>query len=128
MAEYEPIVNQWYRQLDKGFQFQVVAVDEEENTVEIQHFDGDLEEFDFDTWEEMELELIEPPEDWTGGMDDIERDDLGYSETEMREGDWSAPSRERAGATEAGWSEESDEEGEEEEEGNEGDEGKDERS
>lgn len=124
MAEYEPIVNQWYRHLDKGYQFQVVAVDEEERTVEIQHFDGDLEEFDFDTWAEMELELIEPPEDWTGGMDDIETDDLGYSETEMREKDWSTPLQERAGTTEEGWSEESDEEGEEEE----GEEGEEERS
>lgn len=123
VTDYEPIVNQWYRHLDKGYQFQVVAVDEEERTVEIQHFDGDLEELDFDAWAEMELELIEPPEDWTGGMDDIETDDLGYSETEMRESDWSTPLEERAGATEKGWSEESDEEGEEEE----GEEGEEER-
>ncbi len=124
MAECEPITNQWYSRLDKGYAFQVVAVDEEERTVEIQHFDGDLEELDFDVWAEMELELIEPPEDWTGSVDDIETDDLGYSETEMREGDWSAPLEERAVKTEAGWSEESDEEGEEEE----GEEGEEERT
>lgn len=124
VTDYEPIANQWYRHLDKGYQFQVVAVDEDERTVEIQHFDGDLEELDLDAWAEMELEVIEPPEDWTGGMDDIERDDLGYSETEMRGNDWSAPLEERAARTEKGWSEESDEEGEEEE----GEEGEEEQS
>ncbi len=66
--------------------------------------------------------MIEAPEDWTGGMDDIETDDLGYSETEMREKDWSTPLEEGAGATEAGWSEESEEEEEEGEEGEKGEE------
>ncbi len=92
--EDEPIINQWYKHLDKGYQFQVVAVDENEGTVELQHFDGDLEELDLDSWYDLELETIEPPEDWTGSMDGIERDDLGYTETEMSKGDWSAPLQE----------------------------------
>jgi hypothetical protein len=29
-------------------------------------------------WEEMDLEEIEPPEDWTGPLDKLEPDDLGY--------------------------------------------------
>lgn len=91
----EPRISQWYRHLDKGQQFYVVAVDEEEGTIEIQHFDGDVEELDFDDWHEMSLEAIEPPEDWTGPVDGVERDDLGYSETDMSEDDWSAPLEER---------------------------------
>ncbi len=115
-AEYEPVVNQWYRHLDKGYQFQVVAVDKEAGTVEIQHFDGDLEELDLDTWHDMDLEPIEPPEDWTGPIDDVERDDLGYTETDMRGEDWSEPLDDRAARLEQGKGEEGEgeEEGEEE--------------
>lgn len=89
--EEEPIVSQWYRHLDKGYRFQVLAFDEEAGTVEIQHFDGDLEELDLESWYELDIEPIEPPEDWTGPMDDIERDDLPYSETGMTEEEWREP-------------------------------------
>jgi hypothetical protein len=86
-----PEVGQWYRHLDKGQQFQVIAIDEESKTIEIQHFDGDVEELEPDDWAELEIEATAEPEDWTGPIDDIERDDLGYSETGMSDEDWSAP-------------------------------------
>jgi len=77
-----PEVGRWYRHLDKGEVFQVVGLDEKAATVEIQTFDGDLDEIEADGWEEMPLALAQPPEDWTGPMDDIERDDLGNSDVE----------------------------------------------
>lgn len=91
---YKPRVSQWYRHLNKGQEFQVTAIDESERMVEIQHFDGDVEELDFSEWYEMDIEPIETPEDWTGPMDDVERDDLGYTETGMRGPDWTRPLRE----------------------------------
>ena len=109
----KPIVNQWYRHIDKGQRFFVTAVDEDENTVEIQHFDGDIEEFDRNEWYELKIEPIEQPEDWTGPVDDVERDDLGYSETDMTEEEWTEPLSEQVGAGEE--KEEESEEGEEEE-------------
>lgn len=87
-------LGQWYAQQEKGQRFRVVAIDETDELVEIQHFDGDVEELEFDTWLQLEVEPIEAPEDWTGPIDDIERDDLGYTETEMDEEDWNAPLRE----------------------------------
>ncbi len=95
-----PAVAQWYKHQDKGQEFQVVSVDEDEGTVEIQHFDGDVEELDIDAWYEMEIEAIETPEDWTGPMDDVEVDDLGYTETDMTENDWSEPLEEKGGEEE----------------------------
>ena len=91
----KPVVSQWYRHLDKGQQFYVTALDEEEGTVDIQHFDGDVEEMDFDDWRELAIEAIEPPEDWTGPVDDVERDDLGYTETDMTAEDWEEPLQEK---------------------------------
>jgi hypothetical protein len=87
----KPVISQWYRHRDKGQQFYVTALDEEAGTVETQHFDGDLEEMDFDDWHQQSIEAIEPPEDWTGPVDNIARDDLGYSETDMTSEDWAEP-------------------------------------
>lgn len=52
-----------------------MAVDEEDHTVEVQHFDGTIEELDFDMWRGMQLESAEAPEDWSGSVD-IEIEDL----------------------------------------------------
>lgn len=87
-TEADPIVGNWYAHLDKGQLFEVVALDEEEATVEVQYFDGAVEEMDLEQWYELEVEPSDPPEDYTGPMDDVETDDLGYSDTEMEEADW----------------------------------------
>lgn len=94
VTEADPIVGNWYQHLDKGQCFEVVAVDQDEGIVEIQTFDGDLEAIGLDDWYDLDLELIEEPEDWTGPLDDIERDDLGYSETDMEPSDWAQPLQE----------------------------------
>jgi hypothetical protein len=88
---FDPAVGQWYAHLDKGQQFEVVAVDADARTVEIQYFDGGLEELDEVTWSELAIEPIEAPMDATGPADDVERDDLGYTADEMEERDWQEP-------------------------------------
>ncbi|MDH5648319.1 MAG: hypothetical protein OEY67_01580 [Gammaproteobacteria bacterium] len=85
----EPIVDYWYSHLDKGQLFQVVAIDEQTGTIEVQHFDGDIEEIHQDNWQEMDIELSEPPEDWTGALDIAEQDDLGTDITDTQPNDWS---------------------------------------
>ena len=87
-ANVDPILGNWYRHLDKGYEFQVVAHDATDGVVEIQHFDGDVEALELDDWYEMELEHIEPPEEWAGTVDDFESDDTGYIETDMSDSDW----------------------------------------
>jgi hypothetical protein len=84
-------IGQWYARSDKGEIFQVVGYDPNARTIETQTFDGDIDEVDLETWAGLPLELAEPPEDWTGPVDDVERDDLGYSETEMSGADWAQP-------------------------------------
>jgi hypothetical protein len=86
----QPVTGQWYRHLDKGQPFRVLSVEKDKDLIETQHFDGDLEEFDFTAWFAMDLEPAAEPEDWTGPIDDVETDDLGYSETAMSEPDWRA--------------------------------------
>jgi hypothetical protein len=63
-----PAVGSWYQQLD-GSLLEVVAVDLEEDTIEVQHFDGTVEEFDAESWEEQRFREADAPEDWTGSVD-----------------------------------------------------------
>lgn len=87
----DPRIGQWYSRWDKGEIFQVTGFDEPSGTIEIQSFDGELDEIDRESWGTLLLALAEPPEDWTGPVDDVEVDDLGYSETQMTGRDWAAP-------------------------------------
>lgn len=88
--EFDPVVGNWYAYLGKGQRFLVTAVDER-NVVEVQHFDGDVEEIEWAEWRQLELELTEEPENWTGSLDVAERDDLGTEVTDTDDADWSEP-------------------------------------
>lgn len=85
MSDVDPIIGNWYRNQETGNDFEVVALDEDAQTIEIQYFDGELEELDLDAWYELAIESIEEPEDWSGPFDELEPDDLGY-ERESAEG------------------------------------------
>lgn len=88
-TEYEPRIGDWYRTVT-GDYFEIVALDPDDETLEIQYFDGTIEELDLDTWYELNIEPTEPPEDWSGSLD-IERDDYGV-DLEMRGTDaWNNP-------------------------------------
>ena len=81
MSDLDPIVGNWYKNLEDETEFEVVAVDEDAQTVGIQYFDGEVEELELDSWYELVLEPISPPEDWSGAYDQMEPDDLGYNDT-----------------------------------------------
>ena len=58
-TELYPAVNNWYRDLDSNKVFEIVALDEDDGTIEIQFFEGEIEEIDIDNWYEMTLNPIE---------------------------------------------------------------------
>ena len=86
-----PEIGQWYLHRDKGEMFLVTGYDDEARTIEIQNFDGDVDEIEAAAWGTMPLERAAQPEDWTGPLDDVEVDDLGLSETGMSAADWAEP-------------------------------------
>jgi hypothetical protein len=92
--ELDPIPDQWYAHLDKGQRFYVTAIDEDNDTVEIQHFDGDIEEYSLEEWRELDIELSEEPENWAGALDIAEQDDLGTEITDTTPEDWDSPQEE----------------------------------
>lgn len=83
--EYEPTVGQWYENIDDDESFRVLSVDEDAELVEIEYLDGDIEEMDLETWQELDLEKIEAPEGWAG--EDLEEEEEEEEEEEDEE-DW----------------------------------------
>jgi Family of unknown function (DUF6763) len=73
-----PEVGEWYR-TRSGDSFEIVAVDEDDGTIEVQYFDGTVEEFDLDDWEAQrangDLSSTEAPEDWSGSVDVEDEDE-----------------------------------------------------
>jgi hypothetical protein len=89
--ELDPIVGQWYFHEDKGQRFFITAVNDKAETVEVQHFDGDIEEFTLEDWRGLDIELSEEPENWSGALDISEQDDLGTEVTDTTAADWNEP-------------------------------------
>ena len=77
-----PAIGQWFRRPD-GVLFEVVAVDESDRTIEIQLFDGTIDEVDADAWREQFLVEIAAPEDWSGSVDMDPDDYKGRAGDEM---------------------------------------------
>lgn len=75
----EPAVGQWYRN-EQGDVFEVVAHEVDAGIVEIQYFDGAVEELDLDSWYGQMLSKCAEPEDWSGPFDDLVADDFGDTE------------------------------------------------
>lgn len=86
----EPTVGDWYGDTEDKI-FEIVALDTDTNTIEIQYFDGAVEDIDIDDWYEMELESVAEPEDWSGPFDNVVRDDLGDTDFVRHPEDWSSP-------------------------------------
>ena len=76
MAVAYPVIGKWYRR-SNGTLFEVVAVDEQDATVEIQFFDGTIDEIDMENWPTMLIERVGAPEDWSGSVDMDPEDFLG---------------------------------------------------
>jgi len=68
MANPAPVIGEWYRRTG-GDSFEVVAIDPDDRSIEIQYFDGTIEELDLEDWLEDAIESTEAPEDWTGSVD-----------------------------------------------------------
>ena len=77
-----PVVGHWYRR-SNGTLMKVVAVDEEDATIEVQFFDGTIDEVEFDAWKGLLLERVDAPEDWSGSVDMDPEDFFGQDNGEI---------------------------------------------
>jgi len=68
MTIAEPVIGDWYRR-PNGSLFEIVAFDEQAATIELQFFDGTIDEVDMETWPTLLIEKVGAPEDWSGSVD-----------------------------------------------------------
>jgi len=73
--DHNPVPGQWYESLEDEETFQVLSVDEDSELIELQYEDGDVEEIDYETWQELDLDLTDQPEGWSAADDDEEEDE-----------------------------------------------------
>jgi hypothetical protein len=82
-TKVDPIIGNWYHHIEKDRKFEVLDVDEDQASVEIQYLDGDLDEIDIDEWYEIEIDPADAPDAWAeDDLADFEEDD----EPEARRG------------------------------------------
>ncbi len=79
----DPVIGRWYKDVENDLSFKVVAIEDSDNTIEVQYINGDIGEYDSDSWYNSTFDYIEAPEDWSAPFDDLEPDDLGYSDPDM---------------------------------------------
>jgi predicted dehydrogenase len=89
MRSSMPVIGEWYRGLD-GAMMEVVAIDVSEGSIEVQHFDGTVEEFDMEGWQERGLITTKAPEDWSGSVD-MEPEDFDNAGEEPNAPTWADP-------------------------------------
>ncbi len=73
--DHNPVPGQWYESLEDEETFQVLSVDEDSELIELQYEDGDVEEIDYETWQELDLDLTDQPEGWSAADADEEEDE-----------------------------------------------------
>jgi hypothetical protein len=64
MSRHLPRVGHWYQDCVSRQIFEVVALDREEGTIQVQYLDGAITDFDQEGWADLELRLAAEPEDW----------------------------------------------------------------
>ena len=81
MSVPQPAIGEWYH-LHGEQLFEVVAIDEAAGTIEVQYFDGTVEEFELGDWNEQwksgAIKSAEAPEDFSGSVD-VESEDESAS-------------------------------------------------
>lgn len=86
---HQPNIGSWYENQEMNHLFEIVAVNDD-GSVEIQHFAGEIEGFDLESWNELSLKQIPPPEDCSGPFE-LSIEELGYDNDNLQPESWLNP-------------------------------------
>jgi hypothetical protein len=84
--EPAPRIGDWYKNAS-GDAFEVVAHDDDDDTLELQYYDGTVEQLDAESWGYLRPLQIDPPEDWNGSLD-VAPEDSQRPEFWVETDDW----------------------------------------
>ena len=85
-----PKVGQWYKDLQTQAEFEVVAWDPKALLVETQFIDGEVSEYDIESWKELLLVPMETPEDWRNAYE-LDGEESHDPDLPFHPEDWSGP-------------------------------------
>lgn len=91
MANFFPELHAWYQDVEEDALFEVVAIDEEEDYIEVQYLNGEIGEFDFDVWKQMIILEAEAPEDWTAPYEMSATDEFDEGQSGFSLSNWDDP-------------------------------------
>ncbi|MEE4661528.1 MAG: DUF6763 family protein [Halieaceae bacterium] len=86
----ESVIGNWYKDLQSGAVFEVVAWDGAAQTIEIQHIDGEVSELELEAWQALPVVDIEAPEDWRHPFE-LDSDLFSDPDLPFHPEDWSGP-------------------------------------
>jgi hypothetical protein len=90
MGFQSPSIGAWYYDRDDQQVFEVVALDEQQGTVEVQYLDGAISEFDLDSWSLLPLTPAAAPEDSDAAYE-LSREDRWNDDDIMVPDAWNNP-------------------------------------
>jgi len=64
MSGFVPTLDHWYQDRETGQLFEVVALDPDQSSIQVQFVDGELANFELEAWAELTLQHAAAPEDW----------------------------------------------------------------
>lgn len=76
----DPVIESWYKDIENNLTFKVVAIEGDNESMNVQYLNGEIGEYDKDSWYNSTFDYIEAPEDWSAPYGNLETDDLGYSD------------------------------------------------
>jgi len=71
MASFYPRIGSWYKDQDNGQCFEIVAIDDKQRTIEVQYYDGDISEFEIESWGSLNIYETEAPDAAYASVDGI---------------------------------------------------------
>ncbi|WP_144395015.1 DUF6763 family protein [Pleionea sediminis] len=68
-------IGHWYRINFTLEPVEVIGLDDNEQTIELQHYEGEIESLDVNDWESLTPIEVDAPDDWSGAYE-VERQDV----------------------------------------------------
>jgi len=90
MNNLQPTIGTWYKDIQQAITFEVVSVDEFDESIETQLIDGEVGSYDLESWRQLILVEVEEPEDWRNAFELGDEDYLDSNDT-MHPQDWDSP-------------------------------------
>ncbi len=90
MSHYLPNIGQWFQDLSNRQLFEVVALDRDSGTIQIQYVDGEITDMEVENWGDLLLTPAAEPEDWRTAFE-LDEEFSGDPDAALHPTQWASP-------------------------------------